>query len=256
MGHTASRAEVHWESGGHNEGLTDYLNAHDDCTLEIAGPFGNEEAARATETALISALKELLRLRKVCSISPLDRMHCGFAACQFPYNSPIDWICRNWKRRTWRHFSRKRAGLCFSFWSAIRIFVTRSAPSIRRSHPPTRKSSSAFAQWWQLKNEVERVWKNRPQLSPRTLIGLFGTSGTKTIIGAVAIDTDSEGRWEPPLIESPKGGGRVRVPVKMEAQSKLDYRQLRGRRISTMKVWLKNFSPLKQEQFKIFPPLP
>ncbi len=251
-GGSAARAEVHSGSGGHNERLTDYLKANNDWTLEIAGPFGNEEVARAAETVLISALKGTPSIEK-----GLFNISAGSHALRFRRLSvPVKFADRlnepELERNDLLKLVAETSGpLLFVLVSNKNFRDERNRPFDPTNPPPDEKILERFAKWWQLENRLRGDWADNPHLSPRTLIGLFGPPGSRSIIGAVAIATDNDGRWRPLNEQELIKGGLVRVPVKMEAPSELDYLRLRGRRIST-RIGLE-FGRFRQAQFQIFP---
>jgi hypothetical protein len=207
------RATSH-QSGSHSSKLFTFLNRKKH-VLEICGPLGSEEAARAIETALISALEPPLNVSK----------------------GPGKWRFR--RLGVPERFAERlaepqltRQGLLARVRVASRVpclFVPITGEDFgdgRKgydvAHPPTdRQILDRMDRWWQVGRFVER-WKSSAARCPAVLVGIHGRPGSQVVIGAVRIDHSG---WE---TARPDGG---LYPIPNRGPLDLDAFNLRGRRI-------------------------
>ena len=118
--------------------------------------------------------------------------------------------------------------------------------------PSDGKVLERFEKYWQLRKSYLKRWSKRPELFPRTLVGLFGPRGTKIVIGAVKIDLDGDGRWncsEKNFFDR----GLMRVPVRLVDNEGLDELKLRGRTIAAERAGL-IFTRFTHHFFQVYPP--
>jgi len=213
-GKGTSRASDHL-SESHNPALNDFL-AHGKYTLEIAGPFGTEETARAVETALISALQPEYnrdpgqprwRFRPLgvpehfahrLGLPPLTRVDF-LQQDEGTHRCPVLFV-----RISGENFEDGRVGY-------------------DPATPPTDDQIlERMDRWWQLGQHVA-AWRVEPERSPAVVVGVHGKPGAQIVIGTVNIDRS---RWA----TAQEDGGYYQIPT--SGPRDLDALELRGRRIS------------------------
>jgi hypothetical protein len=213
-GKSSDRAVSHL-SGSHNDGLNALLES-ENYTLEIAGPFYDENTARSVETALISALQP------DCNINP------GQARWRFrPLGVPEYFADRlSAEALTKADFlqlqKETQQSLLF-----VRIgdknFGDGRGGGYNPANPPgDAQILERMDRWWRLGRYVTE-WENIPPHSPMVLVGINGKPGAQVIIGSVTIDISGWG-----TAKSEKGF--YIVPTLKTPD--LDALDLRGRRVS------------------------
>ena len=213
-GRDEKRASSHVVSS-HNGNLNVFLGKGQ-YTIDIAGPFGSEEMGRAVETGLISAM------------CPKCNKCDGSSKWRFrPLGIPDKFAGRieepALKRKDF--FSRK-----LGLPKAPILFVKINDKDFddgrvgyTPAHPPTdAQIIKRMEQWWMLGRFIEQ-WTQDARTSPSMLVGISGSPGNQTIIGAAAIDV---GKWSKAEREGSLFGVRVRN------RRDLDFCGLRGRRIA------------------------
>jgi hypothetical protein len=232
-GKVAGRAASH-TAGTHNPELETFLSKLK-YRIQIAGPFPTEEMGRAVETSVISALKPTFNKTQGESrwrFRPLgvpesyserqvdpELKRIEFFDCQCTDPRPVLFVKINNQ-----NFADARVGY-------------------DPANPPNDgQIRERIDRWWQLGKHVEN-WSNNPNQGPRLLVGVFGSPGQQTVIGAAKID---ETRWM--NVERLRGG--IRVPLVEPLD--LDAFSLRGRRIDR-EAGIR-FGPLRHESFRILDP--
>lgn len=215
-GKSSERAVKHL-SLSHNDNLNEFLSSQN-FTLEIAGPFENEQMARGIETALISALQP------DCNIDP------GQARWRFrPLGVPADFAERlslpKLEKTDFLKIQRKeKASLLFV---KISDKDFEDGDTIRVGYNPANPPSDSqilarMEKWWQLGKHIAH-WANETSKSPFVLIGINGGPGGQFIIGSVFVDRS---HWR----EAKAENGFYAIPTLKTPG--LDALSLRGRRIN------------------------
>ena len=211
------RAASHVE-GTHNTDLGKLIEK-DQYSLEIAGPFDNAETGRAVETALISAF----RLDGLVNKDP------GTSDHRFrPYGLPTEFASRfageRLGKRDLKQIEAKAGGPILVVY--VNEKEIRERKGFDPSAPPTDETIlNRVSRYWPLKARIKN-WKDKPELIPRLLVGMSGSKNSRIVIGAVYIQSSTDGQWK----DGPKGG--IIVPVDLASPPALDAFDLRGRRVS------------------------
>lgn len=215
-GKTTGRAVKHL-SLSHNDNLNAFLQSQD-FTLEIAGPFNDEQMARGVETALISALQP------DCNIDP------GQALWRFrPLGVPEIFAERlslpALRKADFSKLQRKEKAAFLFVKISEKDFDEEDGTRFgyNPAYPPSdNQILERMDKWWQLGKHIAQ-WSSDPKKSPLVLIGINGRPGGQVIIGSAFVDRDS---WH----ETKSENGFYVIPTLKT--SGLDALSLRGRRIS------------------------
>ncbi len=214
-GKRVTRASAHLIKS-HNPKLADFVQQKK-FAIEIAGPFESEAVGRLVETTLISAL------------SPGFNVSQGQSEARFrPLGVPSAYA----ERRS------MPALQCGDFLSMQKdppmtvLFVIVGEEDFDDGRvgydlaepPADQKVLERVEKWWQLKRFITD-WSTKPKESPGLLIGVHGSPGAQILIASILIDRSA---WRD-VENSPKGGGKIRVPVLNTPG--LDAFSLRGRSV-------------------------
>lgn len=234
-GARAVRSAAHLTEHAHNQQLTLALAAGS-YTLEIAGPFGDEQRARAVETALISSY----RLEQtLCNVNK------GHDAWRFrSLGVPNAFVRRVDKspltRDEWGRLAQRAGGLVIVNINDCDLGDGR--PGDLLANVPT---DSVLAQridrYWQLRGHALRQWVDQPENSPGLLIGVSGRGALRMVIASLRINRRGWGA----AVAAAKPPGLLIVPHDA-ALGMLDCYQLRGRRIDPAGL---QFGRLRHELF-------
>lgn len=212
-GETTDRAVQHL-SLSHNDNLNAFLKSQK-FTLEIAGPFENEEMARGIETALISAM------RPDCNVDAGQR-RWRFRPLGVPENFAERLSLAPLMREA---FLKHKESFLFVKISDKNFEEEdgNDRPGYNPASPPSDEQIlNRMNKWWQLGTHIER-WKSGGENNPIVLIGINGRPGGQFIVGSVFIDRDN---WDKVKCD----GGLCTIPTVKTPN--LDALGLRGRRIS------------------------
>lgn len=212
LGGAITRPEEHVR-GSHNEGLR-RLIASGDYSIEVTGPYRDEEESEAVESALISALRMPAR-------PALTNISDGNGSKFRPFGVPHEAADRLGKGAvTLRWIGKETGGALLVCLSSGGTFA---GDPERAKFDPSRPLDSVVSEntrrWWQIGRLVE-LWTARPADAPRVLIGVAGPPRRRYLVGALRIDNS---RWR----DAEKDGARWSVPLKAEME--LDACRLRGR---------------------------
>lgn len=213
-GTTAQRALSHTR-GSHNHKLKSWLNKGQ-FELQIAGPYRSSEEAKAVEAAMISSLNPKFNR------APGDG----------PKFLPVGVPAYLGERPALKPLTLKQLGVRGK--GALLVYLSpgdRLRDGRKKFDPALPSDRIAFRNIeknWDLTGLVE-LWRRRPELMPRTILGIHGKVGHRFVVGSLEIDRarlcDNRNRryanrW-------PRY--RWRVPVVDETD--LDHAGLRGRRV-------------------------
>jgi hypothetical protein len=214
-GADAERAFSHL-LGTHNEGLEELIESGS-LSLEIAGPFDDENTARAVETALISCL------------APTANIARGEARHRFrPLGVPEAFAARFAEPPLQRDELLRRAGPFGAGVLCVKIsrIDFEEENGVRRGYDPTRPGDDSeilgrVVQWWPLDRWIPQ-WMENPERGPGLLLGIYGAPGAQIVVASLLVD---RANWKCAL----RSNAKVRVPA-LETPA-LDAGQLRGRRL-------------------------
>jgi hypothetical protein len=233
-GMSAERAISH-AYRSHNTALRSFLAARQ-YRLEIAGPYGTEEIARAVETGLISAL------------NPSYNRDPGRKEWRFrPLGVPLAFADRLIMEPLTEN-DLLQLGNGIGPYPILFVYINSQDFDDGRvgynlANPPTDDAILVrIDRWWQLRAHVEQ-WTADPAHSPGLLVGVTGRPSNRFIVGAVEVDRT---RWR---LTGRDGASLYQVPTL--GTSNLDVFDLRGRRISA-DVNIR-FSNRRDQHFFIFP---
>jgi hypothetical protein len=221
-GASAVRSAAHLGNQAHNQELTAALK-NGNYTLDIAGPFGDEQRAKAVETALIS----VFRLEPT-----LCNANKGHTSWRFrSLGVPNEFARRVDKAALDREASRtlaKRAGGII----VVNINYCDLGDG-RRGDLLANVSSNAqlrqrIDRFWQRRGHAERPWVPDPQRSPGLPLAVSGRGSMRMVIASVRIDRRGCGI----AVDGAQPGGLLCIPSQAEPDDALDAYQVRGRRIS------------------------
>lgn len=217
-GRTAQRALSH--SGcSHNRELKNWLS-REDYHLKIAGPYQSEKEAKAVESALISAMQPKF------NIAPGDG----------PKFLPVGVPPYLWERPSLAHLSLKDLGVkgkgVLLVYLAPGDYLRDGRPKFDPAKPSDVIAFRNIEKNWDLSGLI-KIWERRPDLIPRTIVGVHGKPNHRFIVGALEVNRD--------LLCNPRNrryakrwpNHRWRVPV--IDPSDLDFQMLRGRRVDGAK---------------------
>ena len=214
-GKTSGRAVKHL-SLSHNDNLNAFLESQN-FTLEIAGPFEDEQTARSVETALISALQP------DCNIDP-GQARWRFRPLGVPENFAERLSLPKLEKTDFSKIQRKeKASLIFVKISDKNF---EDGDSVRVGYNPANPPSdnqilARMDKWWQLGKHTAQ-WSDDSSKSPFVLIGINGRPGGQFIVGSVFVDRE---KWQKAKPEN----GLYSIPTIKTLN--LDALDLRGRRI-------------------------
>lgn len=210
-GKSPSRAVSH-QKASHNVELESWLEKGQ-FKLEIAGPFGNQEVAKAVESALISSLTPKFNGRQESSRYTFR-----------PLGVPEQFVSR---------LEKEPLGFDDLFkGNTKKILLVRVTDQNFQDRvgydlvsPPTDEDVvERVRKYWQLGGEQYlENWMSDPDNSPTLLLGVTGAPGSQIIIASLAIDVAA---WNKVEIHK---GNLIDIPLK--EPSKLDKHYLRGYRI-------------------------
>lgn len=205
-GRSHGRASGH-QAKTHNQGLEQLISTGN-YSIEIAGPFLNEEAGRAVETALISVLDP------ECNKDP------GPTRWRFrPLGVPESFA----DRLSLPSLRRED----FAPDSVLFVKINdKNFDDGRVGYDPTRPPSNQqilqrMDRYWQL-GPYCAEWAKTPSSGPSLLVGVSGKPGGQIIIGAAEVDSSA---WARARV----GGADHMVPT--DGPADLDARSLRGRKL-------------------------
>ena len=217
-GSTAQRALSH-SGGSHNKQLKSWLKKGD-FDLRIAGPYASEKEAKAVEAALIS------------SINPRFNIAPGDGPKFLPVGVPPElWERPSMPPLTLQQLGKKGKGVLLVYLSPgdyLRDGRRKFDPAL----PSDRTAFKNIEKNWDLTRLID-IWRRRPDLMPRTILGIHGKVGHRFVVGSLEIDRDHlcdlrnrryADRWPRP---------RWRVPV--VDSTDLDHLELRGRRVERVR---------------------
>lgn len=199
-------------SGSHNEALNKFLSAGK-YNLEIAGPFENEEMARAVETALISAIKPDLNIdpgQTRWRFRPLGVPEKYAERLALPPLTKTD-LCQ--------HENIPQSVMLVKIGD--KDFGDKRVVYDPANPPSDPQIRERFEKWWQVKR-FAKSWSESPTESPRLLLAVTGKPGSQIIIGAVFI---AQEQW----LQAEQDGSLLKIPT--QGPQNLDAQELRGRRI-------------------------
>ncbi len=217
-GSTAWRALSH-SHRSHNRKLKTWL-AKGQFDLRIAGPYANEKEAKAVEAALIT------------SISPRFNVASGDGPKFLPVGVPA----HLWERPALKPLTLRELGIRGRGVLLVYLAPGGYLRDGRRKFDPAQPSdNTAFRNIeknWDLTALME-IWRQHPDIKPRTILGIHGNVGHRFVVGSLEIDREQlcnprnrryADRW-------PRH--RWRVPVTDPAN--LDHFGLRGRRVDQIR---------------------
>ncbi|MDI9849515.1 hypothetical protein QM467_15775 [Rhodoblastus sp. 17X3] len=219
-GKSTARSLSHTGPHAHNDQLTETLRNLKDFSIEIAGPFGDEETAALVEGALISAFQ-----RTPC-VKIRNEINGPSIANFRPIGVPQEFSSRASEAPLGADDLRRVSG----GKTALVVIVKDKAFADGRvgvdlANPPTdAEIQERIDRWWQLRGKMEQ-WQGNSALAPSALIAVSGTPKHRIVVGSLEIDRRATFPWET------KKGGLCRVPV--VDHSKLDFGGIRGRRVSS-----------------------
>jgi len=214
-GKTAQRAISH-TGGSHNRALSRWL-ARNEYDLKIAGPYFNEREAKAVESALIS------------SISPKFNIAAGDGPKFVPVGVPAHLS----ERASMPHLGLKEVGVqangALIVYLAPGDYLRDGRRKFDPAVPNDRHAFKNIEKNWDITALIQE-WERRPELAPRTLIGVHGKVDHRFVVGAFEIDRANLCHPRNKRFSDRWPRHRWRVPV-IDPEN-LDYRDLRGRRVS------------------------
>jgi hypothetical protein len=214
FGSTAQRALSH-SGGSHNDNLGRWLKKGD-FDLRIAGPYTSEKEAKAVEAALIS------------SMHPRFNVAPGDGPKFLPVGVPAHlWERPAMKPLTLRELGIKGKGVLLVYLSPgdyLRDGRRKFDPAL----PSDRTAFKNIEKNWDLTSLID-IWRHRPDLMPRTLLGIHGKVGHRFVVGSFEIDR--ERLCDPRNRRYADRWPRARWRIPMVDSTNLDHAELRGRRI-------------------------
>ena len=212
-GRFADRAIAH-AGASHNRDLKEWLD-RGRFDLTIAGPYASEQEAKRVEAALISALSPEFNVAPgdgpaflPIGVPPSLGDRIGLASIELPELGRI-------------------AYGALLVYLAPGEFLSDGRPKYNPSHPSDEVVLGDMEQKWAL-GDLVAEWREHPENSPQTLVGVYGPIKHRFVAAAAEIDTQG---WRSPDLGV--GSGRWRVPVK--DRTNLDHFGLRGRRLAKIK---------------------
>ncbi|MGK5060327.1 hypothetical protein ACQ4WY_25675 [Janthinobacterium sp. LB2P49] len=235
----AVRSAAHLTDRAHNKKLTDAL-LDGNYTLEIAGPFGDEQRARAVETALISAYQ---------LESTLCNINKGHDAWRFrslgvpnAFVHRVDSLPLN--REEWVKLAKRAGGIVVVNINDCDLEDGRAGDLLANIRSDI-EIANRVDRYWQLKGFAIREWVKAPTFSPGLLVGVSGRGALRMVIASIRIDRSG---WGDAVAEA-RRHGLLRIPHDAENLGELDYLKLRGRRIDPAAG--QRFGRLRHELFII-----
>jgi hypothetical protein len=213
-GSTAQRALSH-RGGSHNRELKAWLKQQK-FNLKIAGPYPTEREAKAVEAALIS------------SMHPRFNLAPGDGPKFLPVGVPADL----WERPSMAPLTLRELGV-----KGKGVLLVYLAPGDylrdgrRKFDPATPSDKTAFRNIeknWDISRLIN-IWRERPDLMPRTILGVHGKVDHRFIVGSLEIDRSRLCDYRNRRYADRWPGPRWRVPVLDSTE--LDFCELRGRRV-------------------------
>jgi len=244
VGYGASvvRSAAHVGKRAHNAALTAALGTGG-YTLEVAGPFGNEQRAKAVETALISAFR----------LEPtLCNDNKGHESWRFrSLGVPNDFVRRvdqpTLERATWRELAKRAGGLIVVYINDRDLGDGRRG-DLLANLPPNAKLVQRVDRYWQLRSYAADTWVAKPRRSPGLLVGVSGSGAMRMVIASMRIDRRG---WQA-AVAAALPQGLLAVPLLAKANDALDAYQLRGRRVG-LGAGLR-FGALRHQSFILMDP--
>ncbi len=226
-GKNAERARSH-QSNTHNELLESVIESGK-YSLHIAGPFNDENTARAIEAALISCVEPKCNKKQ-------EKSEWRFR--------PIG-ITEDYSDRLVEPALTRKDIISACDGRVMFVRISDKELSNRKGYnlndlPNDNEIVDRVEKYWQVNKFIE-TWTEKPEKSPKVLIGINGAPGAQVIIGALEIDQSG---WKDAEVKS---GGLVTIPLLNK--NELDAFSLRGRKVEKA-VELK-FGAIKPHFFKI-----
>lgn len=236
-GRHARRSSAHIGTRAHNARLTTMLRQG--FTLEVSGPFGSEQVARAVETALISALMRGNMLANKNEGRHSWRFRPLGVPQRFVDRLDMPVLCTHELGQVCQRFN----GVIFVMISDQQLSDGRPG-DVLANFPSDIEVASRMERWWQLAGRARRDWVSNPGESPGILVALGGTGDFRIVIASLEIDKNGWGDAVNKRVD-----GLVTVPHAPQLRA-LDSAKLRGRKIDTA-LELK-FGSLRHQQFILF----
>jgi hypothetical protein len=220
-GASSVRSAAHLGSQAHNQALTTALNKGN-YTLEIAGPFGDEQRAKAVETALISAF----RLEPTLCNSNKGHTTWRFRSLGVPneFVRRVDQPALD--REAWSTLAQRAGGIIIVNINDSDLGDGRRG-DLLANIPSNAHLRQRVDRYWQLRAHAKRAWGPEPQKSPGLLLGVSGHGAMRMVIASMRINRRG---WEA-AVNMARPGGKVVIPLLTKLDYALDAYQLRGRRV-------------------------
>ena len=213
-GSTAQRALSHSKCS-HNADLKRWLKTWD-FDLRLAGPYASEKEAKAVEAALISSMHPRF------NIAPGDG----------PTFLPVGVPAHLWERPSMKPLTLRELGIKGN--GALLVYLSPGdylRDGRRKFDPALPSDRTAFKNIeknWDLTGLID-LWGRRPDLMPRTILGIHGKVGHRFVVGSLEIDR--ERLCDPRNRRYSDRWPRARWRVPVVDSTNLDRAQLRGRRV-------------------------
>jgi hypothetical protein len=213
-GSTAQRALSH-SSNSHNDNLEHWLK-RGDFDLRIAGPYVSEKEAKVVEAALISSLHPRF------NVAPGDG----------PKFLPVGVPAHLWERPAMKPLTLRELGIKGK--GALLVYLSPGdylRDGRRKFDPALPSDRTAFKNIeknWDLTSLID-IWCHRPDLMPRTILGIHGKVRHRFVVGSFEIDR--ERLCDPRNRRYADRWPRARWRVPMVDSTNLDHAELRGRRV-------------------------
>jgi hypothetical protein len=244
-GKDSQRPMAHGTLSGHNKDLDHWIQ-EGRFSLEICGPFPNEETSQIVEGAVMSALSQTPRLKE-----QLYNKVSGHSAGQFrPIAVPLHLAGRSVQPSLTTgdldELTNSDNPLLFVYINGSDFSDGRKGYDVAHI-PEDAEIADRAEKFWQLARFLPD-WRRNPNTAPTHLVAVSGPRERRFVVACSEILLDEVGFWR--ISENMiHPGGLVTVPIK---GSDLDALELRGRRISA-DVPI-TFGSFRHSVFRLYPP--
>ena len=239
-----ARSTSHATPAAHNKGLHDWIQEGEH-TIEIIGPLENENMAAMIESALISCLVGTPTIEK----SLFNKIEGTSRGAFRPLYVPAEMNERMTEPAISRQDLEELQG---AIGPLLFVFVGNKSIIDRKGFgaltlPSYTEVAERVEKYWQLQKRV-REWSKHVERFPKALVALAGPAENRIVVACLEIELDDNQAWR---ASDTHPNGLMTVPIRKAREDDLDFRGMRGRRISK-DAGLK-FNSFRHEQFKIFP---